>query len=40
MASDIWNTENAQDYGINLLISEHIRLRELQDDDLPILHLS
>lgn len=37
MASDIWNTENAQDYGINLLISEHIRLRELQDDDLPIL---
>ncbi|MFJ2620065.1 GNAT family N-acetyltransferase [Glutamicibacter sp. NPDC087344] len=37
MASDIWNTENAQDYGINLLISEHIRLRELQDEDLPIL---
>lgn len=37
MASDIWNTENAQDYGINLLISEHIRLRELQESDLPIL---
>ena len=37
MASDIWNTENAQDYGINLLISEHIRLRELQEEDLPIL---
>ena len=37
MASDIWNTENAQDYGINLLISEHIRLRELQEEDLAFL---
>ena len=37
MGSDNWNTENAQDYGINLLISDTIRLRELQDDDLPIL---
>lgn len=37
MGSDKWNTENAQDYGINLLISDTIRLRELQDDDLPIL---
>ncbi|WP_313814438.1 GNAT family protein [Glutamicibacter sp.] len=37
MASNMWNTENAQDYGISLLISEHIRLRELQEEDLPIL---
>jgi len=37
MASENWNTETAQDYGINLLVSDTIRLRELQEEDLPIL---
>ncbi|MDR4532637.1 GNAT family protein [Glutamicibacter sp. PS] len=37
MTSNTWNTETAQHYGINLLISEEIRLRELHDEDLPIL---
>ena len=37
MAHDNWNTETAQDYGINLLVSDTIRLRELQEEDLPVL---
>ena len=37
MASDKCNTENAQNYGIDLLISDQLRLRELQEEDLPFL---
>lgn len=37
MASENWNTETAQDYGINLLVSDIIRMRELQEEDLPLL---
>lgn len=37
MNSTNWNTETAQDYGINLLVSETVRLRELQEEDLPLL---
>ena len=34
MNSISWNTETAQDYGIGLLISDRLRLRELHEEDL------